>query len=122
GNPVFRKVVGKIVGHENVPSLQRAAAERRGSVDSQEYADVTYGDEWSMDLGHERVSLRHLGPAHTGGDSIVHFENANVVHLGDLVFNRWCPFIDRDGGASVEGWIRTLERALETHDDETIFI
>ncbi|NIM02026.1 MAG: MBL fold metallo-hydrolase [Acidobacteria bacterium] len=122
GNPVFRKVVGRIVGHENVPELQRKAAEQRGNTDGQEYPDVTYSKEWSMDLGGETVSLRHLGPAHTGGDSIVHFENANIVHMGDLIFNRWCPFIDRDGGASVKGWIETLNRTIEAHDDETVFI
>jgi glyoxylase-like metal-dependent hydrolase (beta-lactamase superfamily II) len=122
GNAVFRKVVGKIVGHENVPELQRKAAEQRDNLDGQEYADVTYAAEWSMDLGGETVSLKHHGPAHTGGDSVVHFENANIVHLGDLVFNRWCPFIDRDGGASVAGWIDTLGRTIKAHDDETIYI
>jgi cyclase len=122
GNAVFRKVVGKIVGHENVPELQREAAKQRDNVDEQAYPDVTYAKKWSMDLGSETVSLAHLGPAHTGGDSVVHFENANVVHLGDLVFNRWCPFIDREGGASVAGWIDTLERTIKAHDDETIYI
>jgi len=122
GNAVFRKVVGKIVGHENVPKLQREAAKQRDNLDGQAYPDVTYAKKWSMDLGGETVSLAHLGPAHTGGDSVVHFENANVVHLGDLVFNRWCPFIDRDGGASVAGWIDTLERTLKAHDDKTIYI
>lgn len=122
GNPVFRKVVGRIVGHENVPELQRKAAEQRGNTEGQDYPDVTYAKEWSMDLGNETVSLKHLGPAHTGGDSVVHFEKANVVHMGDLIFNRWCPFIDRDGGASVMGWVDTLNRTIEAHDDETIFI
>ena len=122
GNRVFRKVVDKIVGHENVPELQRKAAQQRGTLDAQEYADVTYATEWSMDLGSETVSLKYRGPAHTGGDSLVHFENANIVHVGDLVFNRWCPFIDRDGGASVAGWIETLERTIKAHDDDTIYI
>ncbi len=122
GNAVFRKVVGRIVGHENVPELQRKAAEQRGNTESQEYADVTYAKEWSMDLGGETVSLEHLGPAHTGGDSVVHFEKANIVHMGDLIFNRWCPFIDRNGGASVTGWVDTLNRTIQAHDDETIFV
>jgi glyoxylase-like metal-dependent hydrolase (beta-lactamase superfamily II) len=122
GNGVFREVVDKIVAHENVPELQRKAAEESDNVDSQVYPDVTYDKRWSMDLGGEIVTLRHLGPAHTGGDSIVYFENANVVHMGDLVFNRWCPFIDRGGGASVKGWIKTLAETIKGYDDDTIFI
>lgn len=122
GNPVFRDVVGKIVAHANVPKLQRKAAEQRDNVDSQEYPDTTFEKQWSMDLGGETVTLTHLGPAHTGGDCIVHFAEADVVHMGDLIFNRWCPFIDRDGGASVQGWIGTLEKAIETYDGDTVFI
>jgi glyoxylase-like metal-dependent hydrolase (beta-lactamase superfamily II) len=122
GNGVFREVVGKIVAHENVPGLQRKAAEQRDNVDEQVYPDVTYDKRWSMDLGDEIVTLRHLGPGHTGGDSIVHFVNANVVHMGDLVFNRWCPFIDGDGGASVRGWINTLSETIEGYDDDTVFV
>jgi len=39
------------------------------------------------------------------------FERANVVHMGDLVFNRLYPYVDRPGGASVRGWVARLEEA-----------
>ncbi|HUG44341.1 MAG TPA: MBL fold metallo-hydrolase, partial [Acidobacteriota bacterium] len=64
----------------------------------------------------------HYGPAHTGGDATIFFENANVVHMGDLVFNRLYPFIDRPSGASVQGWIRLLESVLGEHSDDAVYI
>ena len=122
GNGVFRPAVKGIVAQENVPRLQREAAERRGTAADQAYADVTFHASWNLDLASEKVIATFRGPAHTGGDASVHFVNANVVHVGDLVFNRWYPFIDRPGGASIAGWIRALEQLHEDHSDDTVFI
>ncbi len=122
GNGVFRPVVRHIVAQENVPGLQKAAAERRGTLDAQVYADVTFATAWQIDLGPETVRAEYRGPAHTGGDAVVHFVNADVVHVGDLVFNRWYPFIDRPGGASVRGWITALEHIASQFGPGTVYI
>jgi len=66
--------------------------------------------------------MEHYGPAHTGGDAAVHFEQADVVHMGDLVFNRRHPYIDRPAGASIAGWGRVLEKIAAEYSQETIFI
>jgi cyclase len=122
GNPVFREAARLIVAHERVPVLQREAAARSGTEADQVYADSTFADEWAVDAGDERVRARHYGPAHTGGDCTIHFERADVVHMGDLVFNRLYPFIDRPGGASIQGWIRLLEAVAGEHGPDTLYI
>jgi cyclase len=122
GNGTFRESARQIVAHENVPVLQRRAAEASGSEDAQVYADVTFPEDWSVTIGGETVRAKHYGPAHTGGDCTVFFERANVVHMGDLVFNRAYPFIDRVGGASVQGWIDVLEAVAGEHGAGTIFV
>jgi len=122
GNGVFKPVVKHIVAQDNVPRLQREAAERRGTEADQTYADVTFQASWKLDLGPEKIIATFRAPAHTGGDASIHFVKANVVHVGDLVFNRWFPFIDRPGGASIAGWIRALERLHQEHSDDTVFI
>ncbi len=68
------------------------------------------------------MALKHYGPAHTSGDSVVTFEKANVVHMGDLVFNRRHPFIDKPAGASIANWIKTLEAVVADHRKDTIYI
>lgn len=121
GNGVLRPAVAHIVSHANVPGLQRrAAAEDNGPEPV--VADTTFSESWRLDLGSEAVAARHYGPAHTGGDIVVHFEKADVVHLGDLVFNRIYPFIDRGAGASIHGWITALEKIAAAHGESTLFV
>jgi cyclase len=122
GNPVFRDSTRRIVAHQAVPRLQREAAARAGTELDQAYPDTTFRDGWTLQVGDETVSARHHGPAHTGGDCVVHFRNADVVHMGDLVFNRLYPFIDRPGGALVAGWIQLLERVAADHSPDTLYI
>ena len=122
GNQVFQRVVKHIVAHTRVPELQRRAAEQASTEADQAYANVTFAENWRIHLGAEIVSARHYGPAHTGGDIVVHFENANVVHMGDLMFNRVHPFIDRPAGASIANWITSLERAADVHTSDTTYV
>jgi cyclase len=128
GNPVFKPAVGKILAHENVPELQRAAAARSAAANPAApapdivVATSTFGKTWREPVGSDVMALKHYGPAHTKGDAVVTFEKANVVHMGDLVFNRRHPFIDRPGGASIANWIKVLDKVAKDHTSDTIYI
>lgn len=124
GNQAFQGKVKQIVAHENVPGLQKASAASRGqeTLDAQVYADVTYQDQWKATVGDEVIHLRYQGPAHTGGDSVVYFEKANVAHMGDLMFNRAYPFIDRKAGASIQNWIQVLQKTSDELPTDTKYI
>jgi glyoxylase-like metal-dependent hydrolase (beta-lactamase superfamily II) len=136
GNPIFKPATKTIVAHVNVPKLQMAAAERAdrvnnlqsatseksNTVDKQVFADTTFPDLWRHEIGNEIVSAQYHGPAHTSGDVIVHFERANVVHMGDIMFNRIYPVIDRVSGASVRNWVKILEEAAKTYPADAIYV
>jgi glyoxylase-like metal-dependent hydrolase (beta-lactamase superfamily II) len=122
GNPVFKAAARTIIAQANVPKLQFAAAEKAGSLADQVFADTTFGDAWRHECGDENVLAQFFGPAHTGGDAIIMFEKANVVHMGDLVFNRMYPYIDRPGGASARNWVAKLEEAHATFPADAIYI
>jgi cyclase len=122
GNAVFRDATRRIVAQDSALRLHRQAAEAAGTEAAQAFADTTFDREWTVEVGDERVRARHYGAAHTGGDCTVFFENADIVHMGDLVFNRAYPFIDRAGGASVRGWIRLLDAVAAEHTRDTIFV
>jgi glyoxylase-like metal-dependent hydrolase (beta-lactamase superfamily II) len=121
GLVTFKPATKKIVAHVKEVEAQKAAS-KAGSEATEVYADTTFTDTWSVRMGRETIEAVHLGPAHTGGDAAIFFQRANVVHLGDLVFNRIHPYIDKAAGASIAGWIGLLERAVKGHADDTIFI
>jgi glyoxylase-like metal-dependent hydrolase (beta-lactamase superfamily II) len=119
GNGVFAQYTDRLVAHANVPDLMRASAEEEAEPT---YPTETFEDTWSETVGDETLTLRSRGPAHTGGDATIVFENANIVHVGDLVFNRAYPFIDVGGGADSKNWISSLETIHDALDDDTIVI
>ncbi len=139
GNGVFRPAAKKILAHANVPRLQREAAERAALAarnapppaagapvppppPEQVYADTLFDTTWREAVGGETMSLKYYGAAHTGGDAVITFEKANVAHVGDLVFNRRHPVIDRPGGANIAHWSEVLDGVIKDHGADTIFI
>jgi glyoxylase-like metal-dependent hydrolase (beta-lactamase superfamily II) len=86
------------------------------------YADTVFQDQWESKVGSETIQTSYLGAAHTNGDIIVHFENANIAHMGDLMFNRRYPFIDKSSGANIQNWTEVLEKAISKYDNDTLFI
>jgi glyoxylase-like metal-dependent hydrolase (beta-lactamase superfamily II) len=121
GLVTFKPVTKSIVAHVKEVEAQKAAT-KPGSEATVVYADRTFTETWTEKLGPETIEAVHLGPAHTGGDAIIFFQRANVVHVGDLVFNRIHPYIDKAAGASIAGWITLLERAVKGHSADTMFI
>ena len=117
GNVAFRPAVKTIVQQERCAKLHRTATTK--NADQQAYADITFGESWSQEIGDEKVWGYYFGPGHTGGDAVIVFERANVVHMGDLMFNRVHPRIDGPSGASIKNWISILERVARRHSDAT---
>ena len=122
GNGTFKPVTKTIVAHAHVPALMLMAAKNNPNSPAPTLPDATFTDTWRQDFGTERVSARYFGPAHTSGDIVIHFEQANVVHTGDLMFNRLYPVVDRPAGARFKGWITRLEEIVKNYPAEAIYI
>ncbi len=122
GNPVMKPASRLLVAQRRVPLLQLRNAERFHTTPLQVFADTLFDTEWQLDLGDEHLTAKHFGPAHTAGDAVFHFEKANVVHMGDLVFNRLYPVIDPNGGYSVRGWVDSLDRVIREYPADAIYL
>ena len=124
GNVVFKGVAKRIVAQANVPGLQKKAAEQAQppTTDQQAYADRTFDQTWGEDAGNEHITARYYGPGHTGGDSIIHFEKAHVVHMGDLLFYERHPFVDRPGGASMQNWMKIVDTIAKQMPGDTLYV
>ena len=128
GNENHGKAGTLIVAHDNV--RRRMAA---GGVIDYFQSDnppapeaalpvVTFDHTVTFHLNGDEVHAFHVPPAHTDGDSIIHFRKANVVHMGDLYFNGMYPFIDYSSGGSIDGVINGVDKVLAMIDDDTKII
>jgi cyclase len=122
GNIAFKDLVPHVLAHANSLTNQKNAAIKSKSEDKQLYPDQTYTDTWSDKIGKEKITMHYFGAGHTNGDSLVHFEHANIIHMGDLVFNRRHPFVDKSAGADMGSWIKVLDKAIATFDKKTQFV
>jgi len=122
GNISFKGVVTNVLAHANSLTNQKNVAVAQKTEEKQLYPDWTYGDVWNTKAAGEKYSLFYYGPGHTNGDSLVFFEDSNIVHMGDLMFNRRHPFVDRTAGASITNWIKILDKAMEKFDKKTTFV
>jgi glyoxylase-like metal-dependent hydrolase (beta-lactamase superfamily II) len=122
GNIAFKGFAEKVVGHVNCLENHQKTATAQKSEDKQLFADTVFKDQWNVKIGSEQIQANYLGAAHTNGDIVVHFENANIAHMGDLMFNRRYPFIDKSAGANIQSWTEVLEKAIAKYDNDTLFI
>ena len=122
GNIAFKGLAANVLAHANSKINQQAAAVKNKSEDKQLYPDITYDTVWTKKLKNEKLTLHYFGAGHTNGDSFVHFEKANILHVGDLVFNRRHPFVDRSAGANITQWIKTLTTATDKFAENTIYV
>jgi glyoxylase-like metal-dependent hydrolase (beta-lactamase superfamily II) len=122
GNISFKGIVKNVAAHENSLTNQTTVAVKQKTEDKQLYPDTTFKDQWKIKVGDEHITAHYFGRGHTNGDAMIHFENANIVHTGDLVFNRRYPFVDNGAGASVKHWPFALEQARKKFNKDTLFV
>ena len=122
GNISFKGIVGHVLAHANSKINQENSAKQNKNEDKQLYPDQTYTDTWCQKAGKEKICLYYYDAGHTNGDSLVHFEHANIVHMGDLLFNRRHPFVDRGAGANMKSWMQVLDKALAKFDNDTLYV
>lgn len=100
-----------------------AIATKAQSFTAKQFSPTTeYANRHSMQLGNTKLMLHHFGAGHTDNDSIIHLQEHNIIHMGDLLFHKMHAFVDRAGGAKTIGWQNALRRAMEMCDEKTIVI
>lgn len=69
---------------------------------------LTYSEAVTIHLNGEEVRVLPVPPAHTDGDSFIHFRGSDVLHLGDVFRTVAFPVIDRNNGGTLDGTIEAL--------------
>jgi cyclase len=130
GNPNFAKLGALVIAREEVwqtlsqplpPAVVALIGNAASMTDPARLPVLTYGSgaRLAFRLGDEVVDVIALPPAHTDGDTIVKFEKANVIMIGDLYRNYGYPFIDAAHGGSFAGILQALEQVTELAGPDT---
>lgn len=122
GNIAFKDLKTNILAQKLVPVYQRERAMEQKKENEQLYANILFEKEYVKEFSGEKMKAMHIEAGHTFGDTIYHFENDNVAHLGDLIFNNVMPVYRPKDGSNVFSWIRYLEKIESYFDTETQFI
>ena len=117
GNENLGKAGVLIFAHDNVRARLLA-----GDAPADALPVVTFNDTTTFHMNGQTVRVFHTANAHTDGDAMIHFQEADVIHMGDTFFNGFYPFIDSRSGGSIEGVFRSIDLVLELADAETVII
>jgi glyoxylase-like metal-dependent hydrolase (beta-lactamase superfamily II) len=85
---------------------------------------ITYGmgAPVKIRMNGEVVHFIPIRAAHTGGDTNIKFENANVLFIGDFYRNYGYPYIDIGNGGSLKGMIEGLDATMKSADAKTTIV
>ncbi len=124
GNATFAKLGAVILAREEL----RAGMDRPGrgatSPDPARLPVITYGmgDPIRLRMNGETVELIPVKAAHTGGDTMIRFVNADAIMVGDFYRNFGYPFIDVNNGGSLKGALEALELTMKIAGPNTKLI
>jgi glyoxylase-like metal-dependent hydrolase (beta-lactamase superfamily II) len=92
--------------------------------DSARLPVITYGmgDPVTLHMNGELVDLIPVRAAHTGGDTMIRFRNADVIMTGDFYRNYGYPFIDTNNGGTLKGALEALEELMQIAGPNTKLI
>jgi len=83
---------------------------------------ITFSADMSFHMNGEEIRAIHMPNAHTDGDAVVHYMGSDVIHMGDIYFNGFYPFIDTGSGGSADGVVAACDRVLAVATDKTRII
>jgi glyoxylase-like metal-dependent hydrolase (beta-lactamase superfamily II) len=111
GSNQFFPATVEIVTHENTSRLMQEMDAFKEPANKHGLPDRTFTDRQTLLGGNDAIDLYYFGAAHTGGDALVVFRSARVMHAGDMFAGKNQPLIDRARGGSGVAYGETIQKA-----------
>ncbi|MBZ5662872.1 MAG: MBL fold metallo-hydrolase [Acidobacteriia bacterium] len=70
----------------------------------------------------EEVDFIPVPASHTGGDTVIRFQHANALYIGDFYRNFGYPFADQANGGSIRGMITAIDMIGNITGSDTTLI
>ncbi|HOZ25903.1 MAG TPA: MBL fold metallo-hydrolase [Hyphomonadaceae bacterium] len=120
GNEVFGKAGATIFASDNVrkrltgevPSVSRGAPQVPAPKIALPVVTFVEGIDFHLN-GQTIRAIRAPLPAHTDGDTLIYFVEADVLHTGDTYMKDRYPFVDTGSGGTQAGFIAAIEKAVQ---------
>jgi glyoxylase-like metal-dependent hydrolase (beta-lactamase superfamily II) len=125
GNATFAKLGAVLLAREELrEGMLRQPQTTPAARDTARLPVVTYGmgEPVRFRMNGETIELIPVRAAHTGGDTIIRFVNADVIMIGDFYRNFGYPFIDVNNGGSLKGALEGLELTMKIAGPNTRLI
>ena len=124
GNLVFGQELIPIIAHENTRIrmekdrlLSAPASLIQKAYPSKGLPTITFIERMQLYDENETIELTHVKKAHTDGDIIIQFKNANVFYTGDLFVRNAVPYIDENNGGDIYGIIQAINYLINVANE-----
>jgi len=127
-NAEMKETGATVMAHENVRMRMGMTFENKvfgritKATSPKLWPTLTFSETATLYFNGQQVDIIHVPRAHTDGDSIIKFKESNIIHMGDNYFNGLFPYIDVDGGGSINGMIAAHGAVLDMADADTKII
>jgi glyoxylase-like metal-dependent hydrolase (beta-lactamase superfamily II) len=128
GNAYFAERGATVMAHPNVrpalvdPVTSQLSGNTPDPLSGAYLPTVNVGEGGFVTMNGQTARFYHAPNAHTDGDLFIHFEDANVIHAGDLLFSGRYPYIDLDNGGTVQGYIDGMQMIVDRAEADTQII
>ncbi len=129
GNDVFAKAGATVFAHPNVRKRLSGDLKTTGRAAMPQPAPktawpvVTFQQGIDFHLNGQTIRvIKAPAPAHTDGDVLVYFVEADVLHTGDTYMKDRYPFVDVGSGGAQAGFIEAIRMALKIAGPNTRII
>jgi len=129
GNMAYLKEGIPVIAHCNarLRMTQRQVLRGFGNVVQKPYPlealpNLTFTDKIEYFDGDEIIELKYYPNAHTNGDVIVHFKEADIYHMGDIFVTYGIPYIDPNAGGDIYSMIETIDFIISNSQESSKFI
>jgi cyclase len=126
GNIVFGSESIPIVAHENTRIrmekdrlLSPPVSLIQKAYPIKALPTITFIERMQLYDENETIELTHVKKAHTDGDIIIQFKNANIFYTGDLFIRNGVPYIDENNGGDIYGVIIAINYLINVANEES---
>jgi len=124
GNETFAKAGAVVIAQSNTRTrlmseqINPAGGAKQRAFPAAAWPQITFDDRIALHFNGDELDVIHIPHAHTDGDAIIRFRNADVLFAADLFNSGDYTRIDSRGG-SLDGMIAAYQALLPTLDDRT---